>query len=333
MKYEDILTDLKNKIYKPVYFLHGEEEFYIDLLSDYIANNILDESDREFNQTILYGKDVNPGIIIDTARRYPMMSHYQVVIVKEAQTIKEIDELASYFNQPVETTILVVCHKHKAYDARKALAKNAKKNGVLFKSDRLYDDKIPTWVNQRLKAEGFSITPDAARLLTGSLGTDLSKINNELGKLIINLNPGAQINEDMVEENIGISKDFNVFELQKAIGSGDHYKAMQICRHFAANQKTNPMVLTITMLYLFFTKLIIFHSLKDKSNNNAVAAELSVHPFFLKDYRPAAKRFSPVKLEKVIGLLKEYDLKSKGVDNNSTSHGELLKEMIFKIMH
>jgi len=205
MKFEEILTDLKNKIYKPVYFLHGEEEYYIDLITDYIAKNVLDEADREFNQSILYGKDVNTGIIVDTARRFPMMSNYQVVIVKEAQAVRDLDELARYVEKPVETTILVICYKHKTYDARKSLAKSAKKRGVLFKSDRLYDNKIPAWINSQLKEEGYSITPEAARLLTGSLGTDLTKIKMELEKLIINLKAGDEINEDIIEKNIGIS--------------------------------------------------------------------------------------------------------------------------------
>jgi DNA polymerase-3 subunit delta len=333
MKLEEILTDLKNKIYKPVYLLHGEEEYYIDIITDYIAKNILGEADKEFNQTVLYGKDVNSGVIIDTAKRFPMMSNYQVVIVKEAQVLRDLDELARYVEKPVETTILVICHKHKAYDSRKALAKGVKKNGVLFKSDRLYDNKIPAWINSQIKTEGYSITPEGARLLTGSLGSDLTKIKMELDKLILNLKPGEVINEDIIEKNIGISKDFNVFELQKAMGSGDTYKANLIVMHFAANQKTNPFVLTTTLLYQFFAKILIFHSLKDKSKDNSVAAELSVNPFFVKDYRSAAKRFSLARTIHAISLLREYDLKSKGVNNASDTHGELLKEMVFKMMH
>jgi len=333
MKFEEILTDLKNKIYKPVYFLHGEEEYYIDLITDYIAKNILEEADREFNQTVLYGKDVNPGIIIDTARRFPMMSNYQVVIVKEAQVIRDIEELVKYFDKPVETTILVICYKHKTYDARKSLAKSAKKMGVLFKSDRLYDNKIPSWINAQLKLEGYSITPEAARLLTGSLGTDLTKIKMELGKLIINLKPGDEINENTIEQNIGISKDFNVFELQKALGKGDVYKANLIALHFAANPRSNPFVLTITLLYQFFTKLLIYHGIKDKSKENTVAAELSVNPFFVRDYKTAARRYNTAKVINAISLLREYDLRSKGLNNSTASDGELLKEMIFRLLH
>jgi DNA polymerase-3 subunit delta len=255
------------------------------------------------------------------------------VIVKEAQVIRDIDELSKYFEKPVETTILVICYKHKAYDLRKSLAKAAKKTGVIFKSDRLYDNKIPAWINSQLKHEGYSITPEAARLLTGSLGTDLTKIRMELGKLIINLKPGEEINENTIEQNIGISKDFNVFELQKALGNGDVYKANLIAQHFAANPKSNPFILTITLLYQFFTKILIYHGIKDKSKENTVAAELSVSPYFVRDYRNAAKRFNVAKVISAISLLREYDLRSKGLNNSSATHGELLKEMIFRILH
>ncbi|HSG68048.1 MAG TPA: DNA polymerase III subunit delta [Bacteroidales bacterium] len=333
MKFEDILSDLKNKIYKPVYFLHGEEEYFIDIITDYIARNVLEEADREFNQTILYGKDVDAGLIIDTARRYPMMSNYQVVIVKEAQEIRNIDDLSAYIEKPVESTILVICYKHKTYDQRRLLARSAQKTGVMFRSDRLYDNKIPAWINAQLKAEGYSITPEAARLLTASLGSDLTKIRMELTKLILNLKPGASINEDIIEQNIGISKEFNIFELQKAMGAGDIYRTNLIIRHFAANPKANPFVLTITLLYQFFVKILIYHALKEKSKDNSVAAELSVAPYFVRDYRDAARRFTPAKTIDAISLLREYDLKFKGWNNASTGEGELLKEMIFKIMH
>ena len=333
MSFEEILTDLKNKIYKPVYFLHGEEEYFIDILSDYIAKNVLEETDREFNQNIIYGKDVNAGTVIDTAKRYPMMSNYQVVIVKEAQEIRDIDDLSRYAEKPVESTILVLCYKHKSYDSRKALAKAVKKNGVLFKSDRLYDSKIPAWINSQLKAEGYSISPEAARLLTASLGNDLSKIRMELGKLILNLQPGGTVDVDIIEQNIGISKEFNIFELQNALGAGDVYKANLIVRHFASNPKANPFVLTITLLYQFFVKLLVFHSIKDKSKDNIIAAELSVNPYFVRDYRTAARKFTAEKAINAISLLREYDLKYKGWDNSSTTEGELLKELVFKIMH
>ncbi|NQT77430.1 MAG: DNA polymerase III subunit delta [Bacteroidetes bacterium] len=333
MKFEDILSDLKNKIYKPVYFLHGEEEYYIDVLCDYMAEHVLDEAEKGFNQSIIYGKDTDVGGIIDTARRFPMMSNYQLVIVKEAQTIREIAELIKYTDNPVTSTILVICYKHKAFDARKALVKSIAKKGVVFRSDRLYDNQIPSWINTQLKLEGYSITPDAARLLTGHLGTNLSKIKNELGKLMINIKTGDVIDENIIEENIGISKDFNIFELQKAMGNNDAYKVSLICRHFAANPKVYPFVLTITLLYQFFAKLLIFHSLKDKSKDNVVGSELSVNPFFARDYRAAARKFNKSMTHRAISLLREYDLKSKGLNNASATDGELLREMIFRMMH
>lgn len=333
MKFENLLTDLKNKIYKPIYLLHGEEEYFINIISDYIEDNILDEAEREFNQTVLYGKDVDAGTIIDTAHRYPMMSNYQVVIVKEAQALEDIDELKAYAEKPVKTSILVLCHKHKAFDSRKSLHKTIDKTGVVFKSNRLYDNKLPAWINSQVKAEGYSITPEAAQLLSANLGSNLSKIRMELEKLFISLDKNSVINEDAIEENIGISKEFNIFMLQKALGDGDVYKANLIIKHFGANPKANPFVLTIALLYQFFAKLLIYHKIKDKSKDNTVAAELSASPYFVGDYRNAAKRFSLQRSIQAVSLLREYDLKFKGVNNASTDEGELLKELVFKLMH
>ncbi|MDT8392873.1 MAG: DNA polymerase III subunit delta [Bacteroidales bacterium] len=333
MKFDILLTDLKNKIYKPIYLLHGEEEYFINIISDYIEDHILDEAEREFNQTVMYGKDVDAGTIIDTARRYPMMSNYQVVIVKEAQALADIEELKSYAEKPFDTTILVLCHKHKAFDSRKSLHKIIDKTGVVFKSNRLYDNQLPAWINNQVKAEGYSITPEAAQLLSANLGSNLSKIRMELEKLFISLDKNSVINEDAIEENIGISKDFNIFELQKALGAGDVVKANLIIKHFGANPKANPFVLTTALLYQFFAKLLIYHKIKDKSKDNTVAAELSTSPYFVRDYRNAAKRFSLQKSIQAVSLLREYDLKFKGVNNVSADEGELLKELVFKLMH
>jgi DNA polymerase-3 subunit delta len=333
MKFEALLNDLKNKIYKPVYFLHGEEEYFIDIIVDYIEDNILDEAQKEFNQTILYGKDASASLIIDTARRFPMMSNYQLVILKEAQTLDDIEDLAEYIKKPVETTILVIAYKHKAYDSRKKLAKTTKNTGVVFKSDRLYDNQLPTWINRQVADKGYSITPEATRLMTASLGSDLTKIRMELDKLFISLSDSKTIDEDAIEQNIGISKEFNIFEFQKAISSGDFYKANQIARYFGANPKTNPFVLTIALLYQYFSKLLIYHKLKDKSKNNVVAAELSINPYFVRDYKNAVRRFPLNKTIQAISLLREYDLKFKGVNNASAREAELLTELVFKLMH
>jgi DNA polymerase-3 subunit delta len=333
MKFEALLTDLKNKIYKPVYFLHGEEEYFIDIIIDYIEENVLDEAQKEFNQTTLYGKDSNAGMIIDTARRFPMMSNYQVVIVKEAQVLADIEDLAEYIKNPVETTILVIAYKHKAYDARKKLATTTKKIGVVFKSDRLFENQLPAWINRQVADKGYTITPEASRLMTASLGSDLTKIKMELDKLFISLYENKVIDEDAIEQNIGISKEFNIFEFQKAIGSGDYYKANQIARYFGANQRTNPFVVTIALLYQYFSKLLIYHNIKDKSQNNVVAAELSVSPYFVRDYKNAVRRFPLQKTIQAISLLREYDLKFKGINNASASEGDLLTELVFKLMH
>ena len=330
--FEEILTDLRNKIYFPVYFLYGEEAYFIDGISDFIENSVLNEMEKEFNQIIIYGKDSSVPAIISYARRYPMMANYQVIIIKEAQDLDKIEELAGYVEHPLNSTLLVFCYKYEKIDGRKAFYKSIQKTGVLFESPRLYDDKIPEWIRNYVSARNYSISPKACTLLSEFLGNDLSKIVNEISKLIINIPSGHEITEDYIEKNIGISKDFNVFELQKALGRKDVFKANQIIRHFAANPKENPLVKIVPILYIFFSKVLIFHHLQDKSKFNAAAA-LSVNPFFLPDYQVTAKNYSVAKLASVISLLRIYDGKAKGVDNVSANDGELMKELVFKILH
>ena len=332
MKFEQIISDLKNQIYHPIYLLSGEEAFFIDEISDFIEKNVLNESEKEFNQTILYGKETDVPTIIETAKRFPMMSNYQVVIVKEAQEIKKIEELANYAAQPLTSTLLVLCYKYKKIDKRKVFAKTIAKTGVLFESPKLYENKIPDWINTQLQQKELSIRPKAALMLTEFLGTDLGKIANEIEKLAINLPKGTEITDALIEENIGISKDYNVFELQNALGKKNILKANQIINYFAANQKDNPMIKVVGVLYMFFSKLLIFHYLKDKSQNS-IASALSVNPFFVRDYQTAAQNYSVKKLVNIVSLLREYDLKSKGVNNISSSDGELMKELVFKILH
>jgi DNA polymerase III subunit delta len=334
MSFETILNDLHNKIYYPVYFLYGEEAYFIDEISDYIEKNVLSESEKEFNQTIIFGKDTNVPTLISYARRFPMMANYQVIIVREAQDIDKIEDLIPYVEKPVKSTLLVFCYKYEKIDGRKSFYKTIQKTGVLFESPRIYDDRIPEWIHQYVKKMNYTITPKACTLLAEFLGNDLSKIVNEIGKLIINIPAGGEITEEYIERNIGISKDFNVFELQKALGRKDVYKANQIIRYFASNPRENPLVKVIPILYSFFSKTLIFHHLADKSRNNA-AASLSVNPFFLTDYQVTAKNYSVGKLVSIISVLREYDLKAKGVDNNSTNvpDGELMKELVFKILH
>lgn len=332
MKFDQIITDLKNKNYQPLYLLAGEEAFFIDEISNYIEENVLDEGEKEFNQTVVYGKDTDVASIIGYAKRFPMMSNYQVVIVKEAQSIKNLDELIPYIEQPLKSTLLVICYKYKKIDKRKALVKKADKLGVFFESNKLYENKIPEWINQQLIKNNYTIQPKAAVILTEFLGTDLSKVSNEINKLMINLPTGSDISPSHIEENIGISKDFNVFELQSALGKKNIYKANQIINYFASNQKDNPLIKVVGILYSFFSKILIYHHLIDKNRNSAASA-LSVNPFFVQDYQIAARNYNADKLNRIISSLREYDLKSKGVNNASATDGELMKELIFKILH
>lgn len=332
MTYEQIIDKLKNKIYYPVYFLTGEEPYYIDEISDYIEKNVLTDIEKEFNQTIIYGRDTTVQSIISAAKRYPMMANYQVVIVKEAQDVQKIEELEPYLENPLVSTLLVINYKYKKVDKRKTFAKLIEKKSVLFESKKLYDNQVPDWINNYIAQKGYRITPKATSMLAEHLGTDLGKIVNEVSKLILNIPDRAEINESLIEQHIGISKDFNIFELQNALGTRNIVKANQIGNYFAASPKENPLVKTILMLFSYFTKLLIFHQLGDKSRNN-VASALSVSPAFVRDYEVAARNYSPVKLAQIISYLREYDLKSKGVNNVSASEGELLRELLFKILH
>lgn len=333
MTFESIITDLKQKKYAPVYFLSGDEPFYIDLISDFIADHVLQESEKAFNQTVLYGKDVEMSYITDSARRFPMMSQYQVIIVREAQNIRDIDNLIYYVTKPLKSTLLVINYKNKKLDKRKKLYKEIEKHGILFESNRLYEDKIPDWIIRYLKEKGYGIQPPAALLLTEFLGNDLGKIVMELEKLMITLpDDYKMISTAHIEKNIGISKDFNNIELQKALVKKDALKAFRIVDYFASNDKNNPMVLTLASLYFFFNKLFIYSNLKDKSKQS-VAENLKINPYFVADYQQAARVFPVEKTVRIIGWLREYDLKSKGVNNLSATSGDLLKELVYKILN
>lgn len=332
MDYKKIIENLENKIYHPIYFLSGEEPYYIDLISDYIASNVLTEAEKGFNQTVFYGKDTEVRTLIEACRRFPMMANQQVIIVKEAQSLKKIEGLKTYVENPLNSTILVLNYKYKKLDKRTGFAKALQKNGVLFESPRFYENKIPAWIEQYLAGPGYSITPQAAVMLAEFLGASLSKISNELKKLIIALPEKTKITPEHIEKNIGISKEYNIFELQNALGARDVLKANRIINYFGENPKTNPIQRTITSLHMFFSKLFMYHFLKDKSENS-VAASLGLHPFIAKGYIAAAKRYKPPKIFQIIGTLREYDMKSKGYGNVSASAGDLQREMIFKILH
>lgn len=333
--YIRILNDLKKKIYKNVYFLHGEEPYYIDLITEYIENNVLDEAERSFNQTVVYGEDTLITTIMDTARKFPMMSNQQVVIVKEAHYLKDLDLLKAYIEHPLESTILVISYKYKKLDKRTGIYKAmAKAAGVeVFLSEKLRDYQVPGWIDSYFKQNGIKADKNVSMIMTEFLGTDLSKIVNELTKLKIMLPEGqTNISAKDIEEKIGISKDFNNFELQNAVGSKNIAKCNQIVSHFAHNQKDNPIPVSIATLFAFFRKLLIFHFLKDRSRNN-VASVLKINPYFVNEYELASRAYNPAKTVRAISLLREFDMKSKGYGNVSTEAGDLLKELVFKIIH
>lgn len=334
MNFEQIISELKNKIYKPIYFLSGDEPYFIDLITKYINDNVLTDAEKSFNQSVMYGKETEIHTVINAAKRFPMMANYQVVIVKEAQNIKKIDDLIHYANAPLKSTILVINYKYKTLDKRKKLYKALNENCVLYESKKLYDNEVPGWINGYLKNKNRTVDPSAGMLLTEYLGNDLSKIANELDKLIITLPEGEfKISTSHIERNIGISKDYNNFELHKALTQKNVLKSNRIVNYFGHNSKDNPFTLTISSLYHFYSKVLTYHFIKDKSDRRGIAATLKVNPYFVGDYEKAAKSYNPRKTVEIISLLREYDLKSKGYNNVSTSHGELLKELVYKILH
>ncbi|WP_040250342.1 DNA polymerase III subunit delta [Psychroserpens mesophilus] len=330
---KQIVADIKKGQIKPIYFLMGEEPYYIDAISDFIENNILSEEEKGFNQMVLYGRDVAIDDIVSNAKRYPMMAERQVVIVKEAQDLsRTIENLASYASNPQPTTVLVLNYKYKKIDKRKALYKAIKKQGsVVFESKKLYENQVADWIRRVLSGQNYTISPKASQMLVEFLGTDLSKINNELEKLKIILPEGTQITPEHIEVNIGISKDYNNFELRKAIGERNSVKAFKIVNYFADNPKDNPMVVTISLLFNFFSQLLHFHGLNDKNPRN-VASALKINPYFVNEYISAARNFPMRKVSAVISTLREFDVKGKGVNSNAVPQGDLLKELLVKIL-
>jgi len=334
MTVENIIGDIKKGTISPIYFLYGDEPYFIDQLSDYIENNILTEAERGFNQMVLYGRDVNMAEIISNAKRFPMMAERQVIIVKEAQDLtRTFDQLESYIDNPQLTTTLVFSYKYKKPDKRKTVFKKLAKASIFFESKALYENQVPAWINSYSKSNGFQIEPKASQMLVEFLGTELSKIVNELNKLYIVLPKESIITPDAIEQNIGISKDFNNFELRKAIGVKNIVKANQIISYFSQNPKNNPTVMTISLLNSFFTQLLQFHALPNKNNPKAVATALRVNPFFASDYITAGTNYPMRKVSQIIGLLREADVKSKGVGARDLPQIDLLKELLFKIMH
>ncbi|WP_298475777.1 DNA polymerase III subunit delta [uncultured Maribacter sp.] len=329
---KQIVSDIKEGNIKPIYFLFGEEPYYIDRISEYIEKNVLTEEERGFNQMVLYGKDVSVEDIVSNAKRYPMMAQYQVVVIKEAQHLsRSIEQLVSYVKNPQNTTVLVVCYKYKKLDKRKNLYKEIKKQGVIFESKKLYENQVSDWLRKVLRSSGYSISHKAAILLVDYLGTDLSKISNELEKLKLALPKNTEITPVHIEEHIGISKDYNNFELKKAIGERNVLKATRIINYFAQNPKDNPFILTITLLNSFFTQLLQYHGLKDHSPKN-VASKLRINPYFVGEFQTAAKNYPMRKVSQIVSHLREMDLKGKGVGANAASPSDLLKELLVKII-
>ena len=326
-----IIGDIKKKELKPIYFLMGEEPYYIDNIADYIEQHVLTEEEKGFNQSVLYGRDVSVEDIKANAKRFPMMADYQVLIVKEAQDLsRTIEKLVDYAKNPQPTTVLVICYKYKKIDKRKTLYKELKKTGVIFESKKLYDNQVPDWIKRNLHSKSYTISPKAAHLLVEFLGTDLGKINNELEKLQLILPKETQITPAIIEENIGISKDFNNFELQKALGAKDFQKAYRIIDYFAQNPKDNSILATLPILFRYFSLVLKYHGLRDKSSK-AVASALKVNPYFVNDYSIAAKNYPMKKVSSIIEVLRDIDAKAKGVGANVLSQADLLKELLVKV--
>jgi len=331
MTFEGIMSDLKAAKYKPVYFLMGEEPFFIDLITDYLAEHVLTAEERSFNQLVLYGRDTDMKMIVSSARRYPMMASRQVIIVREAQQLKNMEGLESYLSAIMPSTVLVFAYKYKKLDKRTKLAKVLAEKSVLLESDKLREDKVPAWIMGYLKERDYRADQKTATLLVDFLGNDLGKIGNELDKLMLVVPSGSkEITADLIEKNIGISKDYNTFELTRALATGDLVKSGRIVRYFSTNPKNNPFILTIASLFYYFAKVLLYHGLADKSKEN-VARELGINPYFTGEYVQAANQFSFAKTRMIISWLREYDLKAKG--GSMASEGDLLRELVFKITH
>ena len=331
---DDILKELRAKQYRPVYYLMGEEPYYIDLIADYITDNILTETEKEFNLTVVYGADVDIATVINAAKRYPMMSEHQVVVVKEAQNIRNMEELSYYLQKPLLSTIIVICHKHGVLDRRKKLAAEIEKTGVLFESKKVKDAQLPAFITSYMKRKGIDVEPKATAMLADFVGADLSRLTGELEKLIITLPKGhTRVTPEQIEKNIGISKDYNNFELRSALVEKDVLKANKIIKYFEENPKTNPIQMTLSLLFGFFSNLMLAYYAPEKSEQG-IANMLGLRtPWQAKDYLAAMRRYNGVKTMQIIGEIRYADAKSKGVGNPSLSDGDILRELVFKILH
>ncbi|MDQ3535444.1 MAG: DNA polymerase III subunit delta [Bacteroidota bacterium] len=335
---ESVLKDLHNNQFAPVYFLQGEEPYYIDLIVSYIEKYALSDLEKGFNQVIMYGKDVDMNTIVINSRRYPMMSDRQVVIIKEAQDIQDIGKeeglkvLDTYLKNPLPSTILVFAHKYKAIDGRKSISKTIENFAVLVTTKKLYDNQLPDWIQGFIKNRGYNIDPKAVQMLADNIGNSLERLANEIDKVLINCPAGTLLNPDIIQKFIGISKEYNVFELQKALGTRDVFKANLILKYFESNPKNNPLIPIIALLFSFYSKLILIHHAKDKSEKGLVTA-LQLKPFILKEYMIASRNYPLAKVIENIHHLSTADLNSKGVDVPYVDEGQILKELIYKLIH
>lgn len=329
--YQEILSQLQQKKYMPVYFLYGDEPFFIDKITDYISKNVLTDAEKGFNQSVFYGKDVQTSEILETAKRYPMMSEYQVVIIREAQDLKNIDDLEGYMQAPVSSTILVLAFKYKKPDGRKKVVKLMKKNGTFLEAKPIYDNQMPKWISEYVHLNHRKISAKATMLISEYIGANLTLASNEIDKLFLTIREGEQIDDQAVNDGIGINKDYNNFELQKALGSRNFLRSMQIVDYFSFNSKAHPFVVTLSTLAKYFSNLMLLYFSPNASKNDA-AKIMGVHPFFIDEYYSAKTNYSAQSIVKIIELLREYDLKSKGVGQAATPSGELLRELIFKIL-
>jgi len=358
MPHNKIMSELKAGKYRPVYFLQGEEPYFIDLISDFIQENALTEDERSFNQSVLYGLDSEVSTVVAEAKRFPMMAERQVVIVKEAQKLKGLipnesgdedkpakkkepekkGELLAYCENPQPTTVLVICHKYKKLDTRKKKAKELlaaieQCGGVVLTSEKIKDWKVAEWIQTHVTQQGYRIDPRTSAILAEYLGNDLGKIINELGKLYISMKEGGTVTPDLIEHNIGISKDYNIFELQNALTARDVFKANRIITHYAHNPKEHPIQMLLPVLHSYFFKVSLMHFVQRSQGKLDAARTLGVAPFFVKDYQQAAGVFNDAKLRNIMARLREADIRSKGVDNPSTGHGDIMKELMYHIMH
>ncbi len=334
--YGTVMRDLRARKFAPIYILGGLESYYIDKISDYLAQNVLQPEERDFNQTIVYGPDVTAAQVVDMALRYPMMSEHQVIIVKESQALKNLDPLEGYFEKPQKSTILVFCHKNGKLDLRKKVYSLARKAGaVIFEGKKLYDRDLPGFIDTYLKAREATIEPKAAQMIADHVGSDLNRLTSELDKILISLSKDQRrITADLVEKEVGVSKDFNVFELRKALAQKDIFKVNEIVIFFNKNPKSYPVFRLLPQLFSYFQNLLIVEYMPDRNNQNAVAAKLGLRGGWAAwDYMTGLRNYGPGKVIQILEKIREVDAKSKGIGNPNTSGGELMRELIFFILH